>query len=107
LSKLGDLGNIGDLFSGLNLEDLLGSIIPNNTPATTAAPDTTAAPPASTTAAPPASTTAAPPASTTAAPTSAPNNNIPRTGDAGIGVVVALSVAAGAAFVFTRKKHEA
>ena len=43
----------------------------------------------------------------TAAPTSAPSNNIPKTGDAGVGVVIALAVAAGAAFVFTRKKNEA
>ena len=101
---LGGLGGLGDMLGGFNLEDLLGGILGGDKGNSGGNDPTTAAP---TTAAP---TTAAPTTgnnnggSTTTAPTTAKNNDIPKTGDAGITAVVGLAVAAGAAFVLTRKK---
>lgn len=104
----GSGGGIGDLLGNLDLGNLLGGLGGGGN---SGGDDTTAAPDSSS------DTTAAPSSSSTTAPTSgsgnntattAPVNSIPKTGDAGISAFAALAIAAGAAFVFTRKKgHEA
>ena len=104
---MGDLGSllggfdISSLLGSLNLEDLLGGLLPGGSDDPTEAPDTTTTAPSTTAPTTAAPTTTAP---TTAPATTAPNTNIPKTGDAGIGIAFGLAMAAGAAFVFTRRK---